>query len=267
MKVIDAHAHLDTLSWVDLSRMRLCDLRAVITPIHLDAAKPVACQTIQDVWDYLLEVQFGRAEANGIKPYAMIGVSMVSTPADDPETLFARLPDYLRREEVVAIGEIGFEPNSKTCKDMTFQEMLIRRQLAVAADEKICVDFHVPNAPEQKREYTRRTLDICRECRFPMDKVIVDHCSAANIEMVLEAGAWAAISVQPWRNMTAEIAADLIAEYGPERIMVDSDCGGGISDPLAVPKTAVALARKGFSETDIEAILYGTAVRCYGLDQ
>ena len=265
MKVIDAHAHLDTISWVDLSRMRLCDMQAIITPIHLDAAKPVSCQTIQEVWDYLLEVQFGRAEANGIRPYAMIGVSMVSTPADDPEQLFARMPAYLQRKDVVAIGEIGFEPNSKTCKDMAFQEMLIRRQLAIAAAEDICVDFHVPNAPEQKRDYTRETLDICKECDFSMDKVIIDHCSEANIEMVLAAGAWAAISVQPWRKMTAEIAAELIGTHGPERIMVDSDCGGGISDPLAVPKTAVALAQRGFPETDIEKVLYGNPMRCYGL--
>ena len=267
MKVIDSHTHLDTLTMVDLSKMRLAGVRSIISPIHIDAAKPVACRTIKDVWDYLLEVQFGRARSNGIKAYAMIGVSMVSTPADDPEDLFRALPSYLNREEVVAIGEIGFEPNSRTCSDIKVQADLIRKQLEIAAAENICVDFHVPNAPEQKKEFTAKTLEICRECNFPMHKVVIDHCSEVNIGMALEAGAYAAITVQPWRNMTPEIAADLVLKFGPERIMVDSDCGGGISDPLAVPRTAVALMDKGLAENDIEDILYGNAVKAYALPE
>ena len=267
MKIIDSHTHLDTLSIVDLRKMRLAGIRAIVAPIHLDAAKPVSSRTIKDVWDYLLEVQFGRAKANGIKAHAMIGISMVSTPADDPEDLYRALPSYLNREEVVAIGEIGFEPNSRTCSDIKEQAGLIRRQLEIAAAENICVNFHVPNAPDQKKAFTEKTLKICRECDFPMDKVVIDHCSEVNLGMALDAGAYAAITVQPWRNMTPEIAADLASTFGPERVMVDSDCGGGISDPLAVPKTAVALMDKGMAENDIEDILYGNAVKAYVLPE
>ncbi len=267
MKVIDSHTHLDTLTWSNLAQMRLAGIQAIVSPIHLDTAKPVACQTIIDVWDYLLEVQLGRAKANGIKAHAMIGISMVSTPANDPQTLFSTLPNYLRKEEVVAIGEIGFEPNSRTCSDIAEQATLIRKQLEIAAAENICVNFHVPNAPDQKKEFTAKTLEICSECKFPMHKVIIDHCSEANLGMVLEAGAHATITVQPWRNMTPALAADLVLKFGPERIMVDSDCGGGISDPLAVPKTAVQLMDKGVGESQTEAILYGNAIKAYALPE
>ena len=171
----------------------------------------------------------------------MIGISMVRTPRDDPSGLYAVLPEYLKRPDVVAIGEIGIEPNSKTCSDLKQQEAFVRKQVAIAKDVDIFVDFHTPFPPEVKREYTQMMLDICRECGLPMSKVIIDHCTDANLGLALEAGANAAISVQPWREITGETAADLIMEHGFERIMVDSDYSGLPSDPLAVPKTAQAL--------------------------
>lgn len=265
MNFVDSHTHLDELSWENLQQMYLMGIREIVSPVQLAAGKAVSCETIREVWDYLFEVQFARAENNFIKPYGMIGISMVSTPKDDPAELYEILPDYLKRPEIVAIGEIGVEPNSRTCKDLKQQEEFVIKQLAIAGDVGICVDFHTPNPPDMKKEYTKRMLELCTECGMPMAKVIMDHCTGANIGMALEAGAWAAISVQPWRNITPDIAADIIKEYGSERVMVDSDCSGLPSDPLAVPKTALALKRKGVSSEDIEKVCSLNSKGAYGI--
>jgi len=265
MKTIDSHIHLDTLTWADMEHMALAGIEAVVSPIHLDAARAVSCKTIRDMWDFLLEVQFWRARENHLTPYAMIGISMVSTPAEDPAELYDLLPAYIRRPEVVAMGEIGFEPNSDTCKDMAVQAELVRRQLQIAVDTGVRVDFHVPEDPDLKGRYSGQLLDLCRECGLTMDKVVVDHCSEANIAEVLAAGAHAAISVQPWRPMTPEKAADLVIEHGFERIMLDSDCSCLPSDPLSVPKTVLALKRKGVSEAEIEKVAYSNAKAFFGL--
>jgi predicted metal-dependent TIM-barrel fold hydrolase len=265
MNFIEPHAHLNELTWVNLQEMYLSGIGEIISPIHLDAGKAVSCETIREMWDYLFEVQFARAENNFIKPYAMIGISMVSTPRGDAAELYEVLSDYLRRPEVVATGEIGIEPKSRTCKDVKRQEDIVTKQLEIAKEVGIPVDFHTPNPPDVKKQFTRRILELCRDANLPVSKVIIDHCTGANMEMVLDAGAWAAISVQPWRNMTPDLAADIITEYGFERIMVDSDFGGLHSDHLSVPKTAVALKRKGVSPENIEKVCSLNGKAAYGI--
>jgi len=265
MNFTDPHTHLNDVSWENLQEMYLSGIREIVSPIQVAAGKAVSCGTIREIWDYLFEVQFARAENNFIKPYAMIGISMVSTPKGDPTELYELLPDYLGRPEVVAIGEIGIEPNSRTCKDLKQQEEFVRRQVKIAKDVGICVDFHTPNPPELKKEYTKKMLEICREFDMPMSKVIIDHSSGANIGTVLDAGASAAITVQPWRNITPDIAAEVIMEYGFDRVMVDSDYSGLPSDHLSVPKTAMALRRKGVSLENIEKVCSLNSKAVYGI--
>ena len=265
MNLIDPHAHLNELTWTNLQEMYLSGIREIISPIHLDAGKAVGCETIREMWDYLFEVQFARAEKNFLKPYGMIGISMVSTPRGDATGLYELLPDYLRRPEVVAIGEIGIEPKSRTCKDVKQQEEIVTRQLEIATEVDIPVDFHTPNPPDVKKEFTKRILELCRNANLRMSKVIIDHCTEVNMEMVVDAGAWAAISVQPWRKVTPDLAADIITEYGFERIMVDSDFGGLPSDHLSVPKTAMALKRKGVSPENIEKVCSLNSKAAYGI--
>ena len=262
---IDSHVHLNTLTWSNLDEMRMAGIGTIISPIHLDAAKPVSHDTIVEMWDYLIDVHFPRAQQHLIKPFGMIGISMVGTPKDDPAGLYTLLQDYLKRPDVVAVGEIGIEPNSRTCKDIEKQKEYVRGQLDAARGLDVCIDFHVPNIPEDKKKYTEITLQICREMDFPMSRVVIDHSSDANIEMVLEAGANAAVTVQPFRNVTPELAADIVMKHGFDRIMFDSDFSSLPSDHLAVPKTAMALRKKGVPEDQIEKVCSTNAKKLYGI--
>ena len=164
---IDSHVHLNTLTWSNLDEMRMAGIETIVSPVHLDAAKPVSHDTIVEMWDYLIDVHFPRAEQHLIKPFGMIGISMVSTPKDDPAGLYSLFQDYLKRPDVVAVGEIGIEPNSRTCKDIEKQKEFVRGQLDATRGLDVCVDFHVPNVPEDKKKYTEITLQICREMDFP----------------------------------------------------------------------------------------------------
>jgi hypothetical protein len=51
--------------------------------------------------------------------------------------------------------------------------------------------------------------------------------------------------------------------YGPERIMINSAADWGISDPLAVPKTAALMKLKGISDEDIKMITYSNAIAAF----
>jgi uncharacterized protein len=251
---IDSHAHLNTLTWTNLDEMSLAGIREIVSPIMLDAAKAVSTETIVELWDYLLEVQLRRAAEHFITGHGMVCVNMASSPREGPARLFALLPDYLRRSGVVAIGEVGFEPHSRTCPDLGMQEDWIRTQLQISRDTGMPIVIHTPNPPAEKRLYTEKILHLCASCGVPMAQVAIDHGSEVNIKLALDAGTYAAISVQPFRGMTPELACDLVTEHGFERIMLNSDCSPFHSDPLAVPKTALALRRRGVPEENIDQV-------------
>ena len=50
----------------------------------------------------------------------------------------------------------------------------------------------------------------------------------------------------------------------PERLIVDSACDWGISDPLSVPKTAMLLAEQGIAAADVRRVTYANALAAYG---
>ena len=252
--LLDAHAHLNTLTWANLEEMYLAGVRTIVSPIMLDAGKAVSRETIVDLWDYLVEVQCPRARQHFIAGYGMVCVNMASTPRDDPERLFELLPQYLNRPDVVAIGEVGFEPNSKTCPDLATQERWIEAQLQISKRTGMPIVIHTANPPDQKRLFTERVLNLCVKTGVQLSGVAIDHCSEANIGLALDAGAYASISVQPFRGMSPELACDLIVRYGCERIMTNSDCSPLPSDPLAIPKTALALQRRGVSSEAITRV-------------
>ena len=265
MKFNDPHLHVNNITWTGLTEMALAGVEKIISAVHLDTSRRVSSETILATWDSLLTFHFGRVKASLIQPYAMVGISMVCTPADDAETLWKALPGYLARPEVVAAGEIGLEPSSACCPDMAVQEELVRRQVDIARQAGTRANLHTPNAPDQKKQYTQRTLDICREVGIDMNQVVIEHCSEANLAMVLDAGAWAGITVQPVRNMTPESAADLVLQFGTERIMIDSDHSGLPADHLSVPKTAWALRKKEAPEEAVLKVCAENSNQLYGI--
>jgi hypothetical protein len=57
---------------------------------------------------------------------------------------------------------------------------------------------------------------------------------------------------------------ELMLEYGAEQIVVDSAADWGISDPLAVPKTAALMRDRGISLEKIEQVTYHNPLAAYG---
>jgi hypothetical protein len=56
----------------------------------------------------------------------------------------------------------------------------------------------------------------------------------------------------------------LIKKYGPERMIVDSSADWGVSDPLAVPKTAQLMLEQGVPRAHVDLACYGNALSAYG---
>ena len=121
---------------------------------------------------------------------------------------------------------------------------------------------HTPH--RDKKRGTTRSMDVVEEHGLDPSWVVIDHNNEETAQEVLERGFWAGFSIYPGTKMGNERMVEIVRRYGPERILVDSACDWGVSDPLAVPKTAELLRRGGIGENAIRLVTYGNALAAYG---
>ena len=93
--------------------------------------------------------------------------------------------------------------------------------------------------------------------------VIVDHNNEETVKEVLDRGFWAAFTIYPFTKMGNERMVEIVKQYGTERIMINSAADWGISDPLAVPKTAALMIAKGIAKEQIELVTYRNAITAF----
>jgi len=57
---------------------------------------------------------------------------------------------------------------------------------------------------------------------------------------------------------------EILTQYGADRIMIDSACDWGISEPLGVAKTAKLALQRGIPEEQVRKVCYQNALDAYG---
>ena len=107
-------------------------------------------------------------------------------------------------------------------------------------------------------------MDLCLEMGCDPSTVIIDHNNEETVKEVLDRGFWAAFTIYPKTKMGNERMVEVVRTYGSERIIVDSSADWGVSDPLAVPKTANLMLQRGIDPADVQASCYGNALAAYG---
>ena len=73
---------------------------------------------------------------------------------------------------------------------------------------------------------------------------------------VLNAGFWAGITLYPDSKCSPARAVDMVETFSHERVWLNSACDWGHSDPLAVPKTAREMRRRGHSLEAIDRLIF-----------
>jgi hypothetical protein len=92
----------------------------------------------------------------------------------------------------------------------------------------------------------------------------VDHNNEETVKDVLDRGFWAAFTIYPHTKMGNERMTEIVRQYGHERIMINSAADWGISDPLAVPKTAQLMLERGIPEESVRMVTYQNALTAFG---
>jgi predicted metal-dependent TIM-barrel fold hydrolase len=257
MKFIDPHIHMSARTTDDYEAMAAAGVVAVIEPAFWLGQPRTTVGSFQDYYASLIGWERFRAAQFGIRHYCTIGLN--SKEANDEalaEQVMELLPLFAAKDGVVAIGEIGFDDQTPA------EDKYFRLQLELAKRVALPVMIHTPH--RDKKSGTIRSMEICREHGLRPDQVIVDHNNEETVQAVLDAGFWAAFTLYPKTKMGSERMVEVVRRYGHERIIVDSSADWGVSDPLAVPKTANLMLSRGIPEADVIATCYANAIAAYG---
>ncbi len=264
MRMIDPHIHIDSRTREDLASMATAGITAVVTltyypHLHL----PITSQTLLDYFERTINFETWRGKQELIDVYVGVALNPVNIPPDYERVLEA-IPKYIAKEKVVAIGEIGLEPGSQTCPDLTRQKEILRAQLKIAKEYGMPVVFHTPHL--DKETWVEQYLELIAQEKVEPSKVVIDHADASVAKKVFDFGCNLGISVQPWRGLGPRDAAKILKDCDLNSVLIDSDCNITLpSDPLSVPKTALEMKRIGFSEDDIKQVVVKNPARIFNL--
>ena len=256
MRFFDPHIHCTSRTTDDYEAMAKAGVRAVIEPAFWLGQPRTTVGAFVDYFASILGWERFRASQFGISHYCAIGLN--SKEANDEglaREVLEILPDYALKEGVVAIGEIGYDEITAA------EERAYEAQLAFAVEHDIPVMVHSP--PRDKKNGIRRSLDVARNAGVSMEKLVIDHNNEETVQDVLDAGAWAAFTIYPHTKMGSERMVELVQQYGPRQIIVDSSADWGVSDPLSVPKTAALMLERGVDAEAVRLTTWQNALDAY----
>ena len=256
-RFIDPHCHMISRTTDDYAAMAAAGIVAVIEPAFWLGQPRTNVGSYTDYLSHIIGFERFRASQFGIRHYCTVGLN--SKEANDEalaEAVMAILPAFAAKEGVVAIGEIGYDDQTP------LEDRYFRAQIELAKSLDLPIMIHTPH--RDKKQGTIRTMDVLVEHGFAPERCVIDHNNEETVRDVLERGFWAAFSIYPSTKMDSVRMTELARQYGAERVILDSACDWGISDPLAVPRTAQLMAARGIPAEIVRRITYENALTVYG---
>jgi predicted metal-dependent TIM-barrel fold hydrolase len=257
MQFIDPHIHMISRTTNDYEAMRAAGIVAVIEPAFWLGQARTNVGSFKDYFSSLVGWERFRASQFGIKHYCTIGLN--SKEANNiavAEEVMEILPQFLAKEGVVAVGEIGYDDQSDA------EDKYFRLQLELAKDFDLPVMVHTPH--RDKKNGTIRSMDVIEEHGIPPHMVVIDHNNEETVKAVLDRGYWAGFTIYPKTKMSKLRMVEVVKNYGSERIIVDSSADWGMSDPLSVPRTAALMLKHDIPAEDVRLTCYQNALTAYG---
>ncbi len=256
MYYFDPHIHMLARTTDDYENMAAAGIIGVIEPAFWLGQPRTNVGSFIDYFDTLIGWEHFRAEQFGIMHFCTMGLNpKESNDVEMAEGVMKILPRYCQKDNVVGIGEIGYD-------DITPEEdRFLCEQLELAKTLNLPVLVHTPH--RDKVSGTKRTIDVIRECGVPEHQVLIDHLNEQTLPLVLETDCWRGHSIYPNTKMSEPRMVKLLQEYGIEKMVVNSAADWGISDPLKVPKTADAMRESGFSEAEIEQVCFENPIHFF----
>lgn len=253
---IDPHIHMLARTTADYEAMAAAGIVALIEPAFWIGQPRTSVGSYIDYLSTLVGWERFRAAQFGIRHYCSIGLN--SKEANNErlaEEVMEILPRFLLKEGVVAVGEIGYDEQTPA------EDKYFRAQLELAKELNMLVQIHTPH--RDKKRGTSRSMDVCVEHGLAPDRVIVDHNNEETAQEVLDRGFWAGFTIYPHTKMGNERMVEIVRRYGSDQIFINSSADWGVSDPLAVPKTAQLMRTRGIADEHIKRVTYDNPLKAF----
>ncbi len=251
MRYIEPHAHMVSRTTDDYLAMATAGCKIVCEPAFWAGFDRRSADGFFDYFRQLTEHEPKRAAKFGLKHYCWLCIN----PKESEDLTLARevigmIPKFLASPNVLGIGEIGLNKSTRN------ELKALEEQIDLAARHNQLILVHTPHL-EDKLKGTKLIVDALKaDARIRPERVIIDHVEEHTIELALDAGFWAGMTLYPESKCTAARAADMIENYGRERLWMNSACDWGVSVPLAVPRAALEMRQRGHAEEWIEKVIY-----------
>ncbi|WP_440006069.1 TatD family hydrolase [Halomicrococcus sp. SG-WS-1] len=249
MRVIDPHMHMVSRSSDDYERARRAGIDCCIEPAFWSGTDKQHAGSFFDYFEHLIDFETERADrAAGMDHY--VTIALEPKEANYPEmaeTVMERLPEYLDRENVVGVGEIGLDRGTEE------EEYAFRKQLRMAEERELPVIVHTPH--ENKPEGTERLVEMIQEEDVTEERIIIDHNTEDTIDTSLRTDCWLGFTLYPGK-IEDETAIDLLEEYGTDKMILNSAADWDPSDPLAVPKARDKMLDRGWDREEVRKVVF-----------
>lgn len=256
MRIFDPHIHMTSRTTDDYEAMHAAGVRVIVEPAFWLGQPRTTVGSFIDYFDSLLGWEPFRASQFGIRHHCTIALNPKEANDDSlRKEVIDLLPRYLAKDGVVAVGEVGYDSMTQA------EDEAFAAQLALAVEHELPALVHTPH--RDKAAGTRRTLDVVKESGLPPERVIVDHNNELTVDILRDSGVWIAFSIYPDTKMDEHRMVRILQEYGLERMLVNSAADWGRSDVLKVAKTAQAMLDAGFSDDDVDKVVWRNPVEFF----
>jgi predicted metal-dependent TIM-barrel fold hydrolase len=251
MRYIEPHGHMVSRTTDDYVDMATAGCACVCEPAFWAGFDRSSADGFYDYFCQLTEHEPKRAAKFGIPHFCWLCINpKESEDVKLAQEVIALIPKFIDRPNVLGIGEIGLNKNSRN------ELKVLEMHIDVAAQHDQLILVHTPHL-EDKLKGTKLIIDALKnDKRIKPNRVIIDHVEEHTIQLVLDAGFWAGMTLYPESKCTPARAIDMLEVYGNERIWMNSACDWGVSIPLAVPRTALEMKKRGHTMELIDKVIY-----------
>jgi len=289
---VDVHNHAHTLSWDDRERYALSGCRAMVmvaSGYHWTPYKPVRAEDVRFLWDDAVNRRAAIERDHFFEAKLGLGIH-TGVRIENADELVAAMDDYCALDAVVAVGETGVTPSQHVeAWSLDEQQAVVETQMALAASHDLPVILHTPNRTGDRPDYRpgvgipgyekntglgadpvldgeNPALEAVREdvaaadrAGLPEERVVASHADPNNTEYLMEeTDCYLSYTIgHSWLvGVDATDVAAVIDEYGPDRVLVDTDCANVLrTDPYALKRAIFELYRLGVDVEDIRQIV------------
>ena len=256
MRIFDPHIHMTSRTTDDYETMFEIGVRALVEPAFWLGQPRTTVGSFTDYFDALIGWERFRAAQFGIRHHCTIALN--PKEANDPRCapVLDVLPRYLAKDGVVAVGEVGYDSMTPA------EDEVFARQMQLAIEHELPALVHTPH--RDKLAGTHRTLAVVTESGIAPEMVAVDHLNEMTVKVVKDSGCWMGFSIYPDTKMDELRMVAILQEYGTDKVLVNSAADWGRSDPLKTYRTGQQMLAAGFSESDVDKVLWQNPVDFYG---